>query len=312
MANATLLSLFQTTLQGMGVTTYGLPATVISNTNQDVVQTLALVNAAGDELTRIKDSGWQAQQLQYLFTAVYYTYTGDVTANSISITNMSSIAGISTNPTYFQVTGTGINQDTFVTAATGSTVTINQVAATSGTTVSLTFSQVLFPFPSGFDRLIDRTDWDKGKHWEMLGPKTPQEWEWLKSGYISTGPRIRYRQFGNVFAIWPPLGATELLSYEYVSKFWIVAANGTAPTKQLFTVDTDTTIFPDPLMRATIKLKYLEAKGLDTTAAFRDWEAQRDIAIADDAGSATLSLNPRPGEILIGWRNIPDSRYGQN
>ena len=47
MANSTLLSLFQTTMQGMGVVSYGNPATVISNTNQDVVQTLALVNIAG-------------------------------------------------------------------------------------------------------------------------------------------------------------------------------------------------------------------------------------------------------------------------
>lgn len=310
MANATILTLFQTTLQGMGVATYGLPATVIGNTNQDVVQTLALTNAAGDEASR--EHEWQALSIQYIFTAVYYTYTGTVTANSTSITGMSSIAGISANPTYFMVTGTGINQDTFVTAAAGSTVTINQVAASSATGTSLTFSQVLFPFPTGFDRLIDRTDWDKSKHWEILGPKTAQEWEWLKSGYIATGPRLRYRQFGGYFAIWPPLGATELLSYEYVTKNWIYATGGTQPVKQAFTADTDTTIYPDAYMRALIKLKYLEAKGLDTTAAYRIFETQRDIAYANDAGSPTLSLNPRPGEILIGWRNVPDSGYGNN
>ena len=52
MANSTILSLVQTTLQAMGVATYGNPATVIGNTNQDVVQTLALVNVAGDEAAR--------------------------------------------------------------------------------------------------------------------------------------------------------------------------------------------------------------------------------------------------------------------
>jgi len=308
MANATLLSLFQTTMQGMGVATYGNPTSVIGNTNQDVVQTLALVNAAGDEMLRSYD--WQASVKQYIFTAPFYTYTGDVANNSTTISNMSSIAGISSTPTYFMVTGTGILQDTFVVTAAGNTVTISQAANATGTQVSLTFSQVLFVPPSDFDAQLDRTHWDKSKHWEMLGPSTPQQREWLRSGYISTGPRIRYWYMGGYFQIWPPLGSTESLSYEYRSKWWIYATAAATTTKQLYTVDTDTSLFPDPLMRATIKLKYLEAKGLDTTAAFNAWNTQMDLAKSNDGGSPTLSMNPRPSSVLVGWENIPDSNYG--
>ena len=311
MANSTILSLVQTTLQGMGVAAYGQPTTVIANTNQDIVQVLALVNAEGDALAHEKD--WQAQQIQYIFTAPFYTYTGTTTDGSTSVTAMSSIAGISTNPTYFQVTGTGIPQDCFVTAASGTTVTLAQEATASGTAVSLTFSQVLFAPPSDFDRQIDRTHWDKSKHWEMLGPSTPQQREWLRSGYISTGPRVRYSYMGGYFMIWPPLGTDETLSYEYVSKYWVNATAPTllTPTKQSFTVDTDTCIFPDALMRALIKLKYFEVKGFDTTAFYRDYVMQRDLAKANDAGSMTLSMNPRPASVLIGWNNIPDSGYGE-
>lgn len=310
MANSTLLSLIQTTLQGMGVAAYGQPASVIANTNQDIVQVLALVNAEGDALAHEKD--WQAQQIQYIFTAPFYTYTGTTTNGSTSVTAMSSVVGLTANPTYFQVTGVGIPQDTFITAAGGSTVTLAQAATASGTAVSLTFSQVLFPPPSDFDRQIDRTQWDKSKHWEMLGPQTPQQREWLRSGYISTGPRIRYSYMGGYFAIWPPLGSTESLSYEYVSKFWVLAASPTllTPTKQAFTVDTDTCIFPDSLVRALIKLKYFEIKGFDTTAFYRDYVQQRDLAKANDAGSATLAMNPRPSDVLISWDNIPDSGFG--
>lgn len=310
MANSTILSLVQTSLQSMGVAKYGDPTTLISNTNQDIVQVLALVNAEGDALAHEKD--WQAQQVQYIFTAPYYTYTGNVTSGSTSITGMSSIAGISTNPTYFQVTGTGIPQDCFVTAAAGATVTLAQAATASGTGVSLTFSQVLFPPPSDFDRQIDRTQWDKSKRWEMLGPSTPQQREWLRSGYISTGPRIRYSYMGGYFAIWPPLGSTETLSFEYVSKYWVLATSPTslAPTKQAFTVDTDTCIFPDALMRALIKLKYFEVKGFDTTAYYRDYITQRDLAKANDGGSPTLNMNPLPPSILISIKNVQDSGYG--
>jgi hypothetical protein len=70
----------------------------------------------------------------------------------------------------------------------------------------------------------------------------------------------------------------------------------TAPTKQSFTVDTDTCIFPDAMMRALIKLKYLEAKGLDTTAAYMNFMEQRDLAITGRCRQSDLEHGaaPRP------------------
>ena len=307
MANSTLLSLFQTTMQGMGVVTYGQPATVISNTNQDVVQTLALTNIAGQELLRQHE--WQQATKQLIFEADYFTYTGDTTDGSTSLTNMSSIASLGVT---YSPSGTNIPQDTIIASApAGSTVVMNQEATGTGTTISITFSKVLFAMPDDFDRMVDYTQWDKSKHWNMLGPQTAQQREWLRSGYISTGPRIRFWQMGGYFQIWPPLGADEVLAYEYVSKYWILAASAApAPTKQLYTVDTDTCMFPDSLMRAIIKLKYFEIKGFDTTAAYRDYMMQLDTAKAMDAGSPNLSMAPQPSTVLIGWGNVPDSGYG--
>jgi hypothetical protein len=307
MANSTLLSLFQTTMQGMGVATYGNPTSVIGNTNQDVVQTLALVNIAGDELLRQFE--WQQATKQYIFSATYFSYTGDPTSGSTTISGMSSVTSLDTT---FMVTGTGIPQDTFVTAVSSPTVTINQAATATGNDVTLTFSKVLFALPSDFDRMVDYTQWDKGKHWNLLGPLTAQQREWIRNGYISTGPRIRFWQMGGYVQIWPPLGADETLSYEYISKYWVLATSPTtpAPTKQAFAVDTDTSIYPDALMRAMIKLKYWEVKGFDVTAAVRDYMIQIDAAKATDQGAPNLSMAPQPSTVLIGWGNIPDSGYG--
>lgn len=291
-------------MQGMGVMTYGLPATVIANTNQDVVQTMALVNSAGRALSREHD--WQYQQVQYNFTATTYSYTGTTTVGSTSITGMSSIANLDTT---FMLTGTGIDQDTFVVSAAATTVVMNRAATATGSS-TYTFSKVLFAPPTDFDRPIDRTQWDKSKHWEMLGPSTPQQQEWLRSGYISTGPRIRFWFKGGYFQIWPPLGSTESLEYEYLSKYWVIATAATVISKTGFAVDTDTCIFPDALMEALIKLKYWTVKGFDTTALALEYNAQLDIAKAGDAGSPTLSMAPRLSSVLIGWENIPDSNYG--
>lgn len=311
MANSTVLSLFQTTLQGMGVATYGLPATVVGNTNQDVVQTLALVNAAGGEIAR--DHDWQALWAQNIFTAVAYSYTGTTATDSTTLSSLSSTTGLTSNPTYFMVTGNYIPQDTFLVSvnAGAGTAVISQAATGSGSSQSLTFSQAKFPPPSDFDRQIDRTHWDKSKRWEMLGPQTPQQAEWLRSSYISTGPRIRYFYQGGFFQIWPALTSDETLVYDYLSKNWIYAASATSTSKYLYTVDTDTCIFPDALMRAMIKLKYLEAKGLDTTAAKSTFDQQLDLAKAHDAGSQTLAMAPTPVGVLLTQAQVPDSGYNQ-
>lgn len=304
MANQTLLQLFQTTLQGMGVVTYGLPASVVANTNQDVVQTLALVNSAGRAMAREFD--WQYLQTQYNFTATTFSYTGTTVSGSASITGMSSIVSLDAT---FMIVGTGIDQDVFVVSAASTTVVMSRVATASGT-VTLTFSKVLFAPPADFDRQIDRTHWDKSKHWEMLGPSTPQQQEWLRSGWISTGPRIRYWFKGGYFQIWPALGTTESLEYEYLSKYWIIATGATAISKSAFSADTDTCIFPDPLMEALLKLKYFTVKGFDTTSLQLEYSAQLDLAKANDAGSQTLSMAPRQNSVLIGIENAPDSGYG--
>lgn len=307
MANSTLLSLFQSTMQGMGVATYGLPATVIGNTNTDVVQTLALTNMAARSVAR--EFPWQYLQTQYLFTATTYSYTGTSTSGSTSLTAMSSIANLDST---FMVTGTGIAQDTFISGSpSGTTVTLNQAATASGTGTTFTFSKTLFTPPADFDRPIDRTQWDKSKRWEMLGPNTPQQQEWLRSGYISTsGPRIRFWMKGGYFQIWPPLGTTESLEYEYMSKYWVLATGATTISKAGFTVDTDTCIFPDSMMEALIRLKYFEVKGFDTTALKLEYDKELDIAKANDAGSNLLSMAPRQSSVLIGWENIPDVGYG--
>lgn len=285
----------------------GSPSTVIGNVAQDIVQTLALVNAAGDELAR--EHQWQALTKQHRFTATFYTYTGNTTAGSTSVTGMSSVANLDNT---FMAVGGSIPQDTMVVSASGTTVVLTQAPTATASTVSITFSKVLFAPPDDFDRQIDRTHWDRSKHWEMLGPQTAQQNEWLRSGYISTGPRIRYRYFGGYFQIWPALGSTENLVLEYVSKYWVQATGSgvVTPTKQAFAVDTDTCIFPDALMRLLIKLKYYEVKNFDTTAYYRDYMTQKDLAKAHDAGSQTLSMSPTQSTNLIGYENIPDSGYG--
>ena len=281
-----------------------IPATVAGNPNQDVVQLLALMNATGYELQRRAD--WRELTKQHTFYTEAISTTGTWTTSAYTITGIPSTAGIDST---YQVQGVGIPNATYVTAVpSGTSVTINYQPTQAQVDGGLVFQKVKYSLPSDYYSSVNRTHWDKSKRWEMLGPESPQQWEWLLSGYISTGPRIRYRLLGPYFQIWPGMNAGELLGFEYRSNGWANAANG--DVKLSFTVDTDTTIYPSRLMVLNTKLKYFEAKGFDTTAMYRNYLEEYESALALDMSSANLSFAPRPGTVLIGYDNIPDSGYG--
>ena len=298
---STLLQLVQQATGEMGLTQ---PTQVVGNTASDVVQIYALMNSVGYEIQR--DHNWEALDKEYRFYTVYETLTCTLVENSTSVTTLESTTGLSN---LYIVTGTGINQDTYVSTVTGSnSLTLSQAATASGV-YTLYFSQAKYPLPSDWDRQIDRTHYDKSKRWEMLGPTDAQQWQFLKSSYISTGPRIRYRILGGYFQVWPAMNTDEYLGFEYMSNQWATSSAGV--TQSSFLADSDTCIFPDRLMVTALKKKYFEIKGFDATAFTRDYLQQLSFAKANDSGSATLSFAPVPGSILIGFENIPDANYGQ-
>ena len=305
MANSTLLQLVTDAAGEMGA---GIPSTVVGNQTTNVVQLLALANGVGNHL--IREHQWQASTVEYRFTTVYYQYTAATTNGSTTISALSSTTGLTTSPTLFMVTGTGIPQDTYlVSVNAGASTAVLSNAATASGTVTLTFSQTKYAWPDDYDRLIERTEWDKSQHWEMVGPETAQQWQWLKSGFIATGPRARFRPLGGYFQVWPPLSTDDQLGFEYLSKYWIYATGSTTLSKARFSVDTDTCIFPDRLMVAGIKKAYYAAKGFAP-----QWDAEFDmqlnLAKAHDASSQTLSMAPRMTDQLITVANLPDSGYG--
>jgi hypothetical protein len=297
---ATMLQLVQQVTGELGLP---VPATVAGNPNQDVSQILALMNACGYELLRRAD--WRQLTKQHTFYTEATSITGSWTTASTTLTVASS-AGIDTT---YQVSGQGIPNATYVTSVPNSTsVTINYYPTEAGVGAALNFQKVKYALPADYVSSVNRTHWDKSKRWEMLGPESPQQWEWLLSGYISTGPRIRWRLLGEYFQIWPGVNAGELLGFEYRSAAWAIGADGVP--KNSFTADNDITIYPDRVVVLGTKLKYFEAKGFDTTAIFRDYISELETAIAQDTAAANLSFAPRPGTVLIGYDNIPDSGYG--
>ena len=82
--------------------------------------------------------------------------------------------------------------------------------------------------------------------------------------------------------------------------------------KPQFTSNTDTCIFKDALMIAGLKLKFFEAKGLDTTKLEVSYLRELEKAKGQNKGAPTLNLSPRTSTLFISPGSIPDGTiYGR-
>ena len=281
-----------------------VPAYVIGNPSQDVQQILALMNRAGYDL--VKEYDWQALELEYRFYTTAITTTCNTTNGTYLLNNIPSTAGLDST---YSIVGTSIPQDTYVNnVIDANSLTSTQLASATSIGGSVTFSKTIYPLPPDYETITDNTHWDKTKHWQMLGPVDAQQWQWLKSGYISTGPRVRWRILGNTFQIWPPYNTQEYLGFEYRSKGWV--RNAAGDVLNSFQNDSDTSVLDSTIIALLTKLKYFQIKSFDTTSLQQDYVRYLNVAKANDKGSATLSFAPSPSAVLIGWANIPDTGYG--
>jgi len=281
-----------------------VPSYVAGNPSQDVQQVLALMNGQGYDI--VKEYDWQALQVQYRF------YTQAINCNGTSVNGSTTLAieagvDITAVDSQWGITGYNINQDTQVVSVSGQNITMSQMASGTGTG-AVVLAQTAYSLPADFERITNRTQWDKTKHWEALGPEDAQQWQWLKSGYISTGPRIRWRILDNQFQVWPPMNTQEYIGWEYKSRGFARGADGSVKTS--FTADSDTTVLDDRIFVLGTKLKYWAIKGFDTTALMQEYQRYLSVAKAQDKGAPNLSFAPYPSKVLIGYANIPDTGYG--
>jgi hypothetical protein len=282
------------------------PAAVIGSTNNQTVQLLALAQRVGKDLVR--EYEWQRLVKAYVLqTTAGISTTGTITAGSKVITAIPSTAALEVGNV---VTGTGqAPYAEILTIDSGTQVTLNTPVATSTAAVSMTFAKQDYAMPTDFDRMISDTNWDRTNHWRNLGTKTSQEWQWLQGGIISVGPRERYRIYNNRLRIFQALTSIYTFAFEYVSNYWVMSNGATAGDKGAFTVDTDTTIFPDDLMLAGLKFYFLKAKKLDYSVELGEFMRALSYTKAQDVPVPAQSLAPIGMNPLVGPWSVQDGNW---
>src|SRR3990167_8722977 len=152
---------------------------------------------------------------------------------------------------------------------------------------------------SGFDSIRNNTFWDRTDQLMVQGPLSDEEWQTRKSITLS-GPRYYWRIRAGKLLINLTPAASHTFAFEYISKYWILGADGTT-YKQYFTLDTDTILLPEELVLMGLRWRWKKEKGFDYAEDFRTYEAQVKDAIGRDGGKRILYMDadsrrePMPG-----------------
>jgi hypothetical protein len=159
-----------------------------------------------------------------------------------------------------------------------------------------------YDLPIDYTYFTDATQWDRTNHWPLLGPKSPQEWAWLKAL-----PRQRYRIQNNKLKLWPtPSTPSFKLAMEYVVKNWVVS--GSTDT-DMITQDSDILRYEPWLLVKFVKFKFYELKGFNTTGVNADFMRVFNNLTGKDTGAKILSLSPQVQSQYLGPWSVPDGSW---
>lgn len=306
----TLLEIGQTIFQELGL---NAPTTIVGSQDLQVIQLLALLNRGGNEIYRSND--WTALQGEHIVNLeTPLNRTGNVVQGSTTITNTNT-TGITAGA--YAVSGNGQPAAQRVVSITdGTTLEVEMQSTATAFNTPLIFARDTYTIPSDFDHYIPHTWWDRTNHWMLIGPESPQFDQWQRSGIVTTGPRLRWRQIGvrpTVFRLWPPptsASTPDALVFEYVNDGWVKHIDGTFGNK--FTADTDITLLNDQMFILDGKWRFWQIKGFEYGALQQEALDFINREKARDGGMPDLAMGRRRFPYLISSANVQDGSFPGN
>lgn len=170
-----------------------------------------------------------------------------------------------------------------------------------------------YDLPEDFAYLINQTGWDKTNRVRMGGPLSAQDWSQLEGrDLVSQSIYASFRVLENKLDLYPqpPPNGLEI-RFEYVSRDWVVEADGTT-YRDTVGAGSDTVLYEPILIVKYLKCKWLEAKGFDSSSARMEFENMMNSRTSRDQGAPKLNAagGSRGVPYLNSYHNTPDTGYG--
>lgn len=173
-----------------------------------------------------------------------------------------------------------------------------------------------YDLPADFGYYIDQTGWtptNGGAGLPLGGPLSAQDWTYLvNTNLASSTVYVSFRQADGQFWVLPqPPPNGIIINFEYISRYWVAtAAAPTVPAMDKPTASEDIVLYEPILITKFLKMRYLEAKGFDTTAAVGQFLTVFNSWTGKDASAPILNTARMRVFPYLGWRNIPETNYG--
>jgi hypothetical protein len=179
----------------------------------------------------------------------------------------------------------------------------------------------IYDLPDDFAYMLDQTQWQKGDPgaaYPLLGPASPQIWSYLTASQLYTVSIYAwFRQADGKLQLFPqPPPADIPIQYMYMSRNWVIDGQSDPQNpvyKGEVTAYADIVRY-DPIMFVKgLRLKFLEAKGFDTTKAQDEFTLIFETIAGHNQPSPKLNLAQgvfplwRPLDSLV---NVPETGYG--
>jgi len=169
-----------------------------------------------------------------------------------------------------------------------------------------------YDLPADYGYFLENTGWVVTTRFPLSGPFTPEDYSMIVgSANASAMIYLGFRETeGQIWVLPVPPPENYTFTIEYISLYWAKSAAGAVRDKDRITANDDIVYFPPILVVKMLKLRYLEAKGFDTTAVLDQFNAALESWMPKDKVAMTLSMAGRRVIHYLDGDNIPEMNWG--
>jgi len=165
------------------------------------------------------------------------------------------------------------------------------------------FLETLAP---GYIEVLTDTMFNRTSKLPITGPLTPEEWQHAQA-VVYTSAYHSFRIKGGKLFIYPALGASESIAFEYTSSY-LVYDSSTTDWKRNFTADSDTFALDESILIRGLRMLWKREKGLPYSEEMRDYERVLQKFEGVDGVKPDLHMDSGPRDRIPGII-IPDSSW---
>ena len=167
-----------------------------------------------------------------------------------------------------------------------------------------------YDLPTDYLKMLDQTGWEAVNQVQLNGPLSAQQWRSLVVGTVLDPIYVSFRLREGYFSILPqPVTDGLEISFEYQSRNWVIdATDGTTLVGEC-NQGGDIPLFDKTLISRFLKVKWLEAKGFDTSKAQADLNQSFGFKTENDKGAPILNIARGRGWFSRGM-TVPESGFG--